>query len=492
MTASDLLRQESVQELLRDLAALGGGELAVLSPAGAVVWSAAPPGAELQQRLARIGAAVAAEGPSVSRDADGQPFASAPVTCAGEVTGVVVVLPGAERPVKDRRLQACAHAGAQVLTRLSHAEFEITSTVRELTTTYEELAAVCEASELVADASLSLRSVAQVMLRRTAETVSALRGCILFQSAPGVGPVGIVSTVGMNPDEQARSVSALREWLAVAQERGWLQPVSYQGGLDGWPDGRNVPILIAPLTTEAGHVGAIAVARPDGTPFSARDAKLLSATARQTAMAVKNKGLVAELQEMFLSTIRALAAAIEQKDPYTRGHSERVAALARSSAAFYDLSEAELKRIHLAGLLHDIGKIGVSEQTLCKTGPLSDEQWIEMRAHPVRGAEIIGCVPQLGELVDAVRHHHERYDGSGYPDGIEGEGLTPQAAILCVCDALDAMTSQRVYRPNVKTMPEACAELRRCAGTQFQPDAVSAVLHAVEERQQRARLLAAS
>jgi len=492
MTVQELLRQESVQELLGDLAALGGGHLAVLSASGATEWPAAPPDAAAQQCLARIGAAIAAHGPSCSRDADGQPFASAPVTCAGEVTGVVVCVPREGQTVEASHLAAGAHAGAHVLTRLSHAEFEITSTVRELTTTYEELAAVCEASELVADASLSLRSVAQIMLRRTAETVNALRGCIVFQGAPGVGPTGIVSTVGMSSEEQASSVRALREWLGVAQERGWLQPVSYQGGLDGWPDSQGVPLLIAPLTTDAGHVGVIAVARADGTAFSARDAKLLSATARQTAMAVKNKGLVAELQEMFLSTIRALAAAIEHKDPYTRGHSERVAALARSSAVFYDLSEGDLKRIHLAGLLHDIGKIGVSEQTLCKAGPLSDEQWIEMRAHPVRGAEIIGCVPQLEELVDAVRHHHERFDGSGYPDGIAGPELTPQAAILCVCDALDAMTSQRVYRPNVRSMPEACAELSKCAGTQFQPDAVDAVLHAVEERMQRARLLAAS
>ncbi len=494
MTVEDLLRQDSVHDILQDLAALGGAHIAVLSPAGDVLAVTDELDGSVQPRLGPIGAAIAAgDSSGHACDAAGQCVVcfSAPVTCAGEVTATVVVLPRVPQSSSTAQLRPCASAAADMLTRLSHAEFEMTCTVRELATTYEELAAVYEASELMADTSLSLHNVAQIMLRRTAETINAMRGAILLHGASGVGPAKIVSTVGMNAEEQTQGVAVLQEWLQVAKGRGWLQPVSYNSGLDKWPDAEGVPLLVAPLATDSGHMGAIALARPNRVPFSARDAKLLAATARQTAMAVKNKGLLAELQGMFLSTVRALAAAIEHKDPYTRGHSDRVAALARSGAAHLELSRSEREGIHLAGLLHDVGKIGVSEQTLRKHGPLSDEQWAEMREHPVRGADIVSCVPQLAHLVDAVRHHHERYDGGGYPDGLRGDELSPPASILCVCDAFDAMTSERSYRPRVKTAEEAYEELRACAGTQFHPDAVNAVLSAVAQGRRRSSLQAA-
>jgi putative two-component system response regulator len=152
------------------------------------------------------------------------------------------------------------------------------------------------------------------------------------------------------------------------------------------------------------------------------------------------------LQQSSFQSLLGLANALEAKDVYTRGHSERVAALARRIALAAGVSPAGAETIAQAGLLHDLGKIGIAEGVLRKPGPLSEEEWAVMRRHPIVGAQIVAPLEFFADGAIIVRHHHERHDGSGYPDGLRGELIPLGARIVAVADVYDALTSDRPYR----------------------------------------------
>jgi HD-GYP domain-containing protein (c-di-GMP phosphodiesterase class II) len=169
------------------------------------------------------------------------------------------------------------------------------------------------------------------------------------------------------------------------------------------------------------------------------------------------------LQQASFQSLLGLANALEAKDVYTRGHSERVAALARRIALGAGVPPAAADVIAQAGLLHDLGKIGIPEGVLRKPGPLSDEEWGLMRRHPIVGAQIVAPLEFFAEGAVIVRHHHERHDGSGYPDGLRGELIPLGARIVAVADVYDALTSDRAYRPRL-ARPEAVRRLDAAAG----------------------------
>lgn len=177
---------------------------------------------------------------------------------------------------------------------------------------------------------------------------------------------------------------------------------------------------------------------------------------------VDNKGAV-------LNTIYALAATVDAKDHYTYGHSKKVSKYATDLAKALGLSDERISAIHAAALLHDIGKIGVSDQILRKVGPLNDEEWEPIYAHPTMGVSILKHVESIKDCLAAVQYHHEYYDGSGYPSGLKGSNIPLDARILTVADAFDAMTSSRPYRGEM-THEQALAEIKRCSGTQFDPE----------------------
>ncbi len=183
----------------------------------------------------------------------------------------------------------------------------------------------------------------------------------------------------------------------------------------------------------------------------------------------------ARLRSTYANTVRSLVAVIEAKDPYTRGHSERVARFSTAIAERFPLRPRDVERVELAALLHDLGKVGVSRRILTKPGRLNAEEYGEIQRHPAIGAGIIESVPFLQELTPIIRHHHERPDGAGYADGLAGEAIPVEARILAVADCYDAMTSTRPYR-GALTRNEAIAELQRGSGTQFDPRIVGTFL----------------
>ena len=186
------------------------------------------------------------------------------------------------------------------------------------------------------------------------------------------------------------------------------------------------------------------------------------------------------IESLFLASIQSLADALEVKDPYTHGHSLRVSSYSVAIARSIGLSGDAIREIGIGGHVHDIGKIGVREAILNKPAPLTDEEYDHIMTHPTVGWRILS--PLLGDVpmaLNIVRWHHERYDGSGVPDGLVGDAIPIEARIVAVADTFDAMTSVRPYRPGVP-LADTLAELRRCSGAQFDPVCVSAFFEALE------------
>ena len=183
---------------------------------------------------------------------------------------------------------------------------------------------------------------------------------------------------------------------------------------------------------------------------------------------------VVDIREMFTQTVKALASAIDARDPSTKKHSEHVSGIAVEIGQAMNLNETQLEQLEWAGLLHDIGKIGIRDSVLLKPEKLTREERILMNEHPAKGEEILKDVDQLAAERPLIRHHHEWYNGSGYPDRLIGEEIPLLARVLHVADAFEAMTAARPYRPIPLTSTEAFEELRRYAGIQFDPDVVDA------------------
>jgi len=187
----------------------------------------------------------------------------------------------------------------------------------------------------------------------------------------------------------------------------------------------------------------------------------------------------AQQEQAYEATLRVLCQAVETKDFYTRGHSERVSKGSVMIARAIGMRAERVEAIRYAGMLHDVGKLGVPTKVLQKTGKLTEEEYAAIQLHPMRGLEIIREIGFLDEALAGIMHHHERIDGRGYPMGLAGDEIPEFARVLAVADAFDCMTSTRSYR-GARTVAEAIGELRRCSGTQFDPAFVDALIAAVE------------
>jgi diguanylate cyclase (GGDEF)-like protein/putative nucleotidyltransferase with HDIG domain len=180
-----------------------------------------------------------------------------------------------------------------------------------------------------------------------------------------------------------------------------------------------------------------------------------------------------------LSEVYDIASAVEAKDPYTYGHSKKVNIYTMALAEKIGLSSDDVSALSAAALLHDIGKVGIPDKVLNKKGKLNKEDWEAIKAHPKLGANIISNIPKLAPAVNSILYHHERWDGSGYPEGLKGEEIPLEARILAIADSFEAMTSARPYRPAL-ALEEVVTELRQGAGLQFDPKLVEVFIEIVE------------
>lgn len=236
-------------------------------------------------------------------------------------------------------------------------------------------------------------------------------------------------------------------------------------------------ILVHPLTRDGVQLGFLIVGGKGGDDpqVSSHETKLMESISGMLGAALENAELYHRQHLTFMGTIKALSGAIDAKDQYTRGHSERVAMLSSMLALKVGFSAEEAERVRISGLVHDLGKIGVPEGVLCKPSRLTDEEFELIKMHPTIGYEIIKDIPDLHDLLPGVLHHHERWDGNGYPAGLAGEDIPKMARIMALADTFDAMSSNRAYRSGLPR-DRVFEEFRKCAGSQFDPKLVEPFL----------------
>lgn len=251
-------------------------------------------------------------------------------------------------------------------------------------------------------------------------------------------------------------------------------------GLLEFPTDRPVQSMLSvPLHVHDRTLGfLVALSFEPTRPFREGKRKLLSILCHRAAGAFDNARLYGDLQQTFKQTIQGLANILEDKDPYTRGHSERVSRYARLIAEAMELSAEEIDRVADSALMHDIGKLGIRFEELNKAEPLTASEYEMFKSHTTRGKWLLQPIKFLHPLIPGVYHHHERWDGKGYPMGLKAEETPLMARILSVADTFDAMTSHRAYR---RALPVdiALKEIEECAGTQFDPEIVAVFLKAM-------------
>mgnify|MGYP001578899321 CR=1 FL=1 len=233
--------------------------------------------------------------------------------------------------------------------------------------------------------------------------------------------------------------------------------------------------------------------KSSGQAYHQDELDFLTALSSDVAMAIQNAQLIEDLQKqveknkaLFINTTLSLASTIEAKDRYTRGHTERVTKYALaiadelSNRGKMEFTKNFLEDLYIASLLHDIGKIGVPESVLTKETSLTDEEFEQMRQHPLRGADILKALPEFEECLKGVKYHHERYDGKGYPQGLKGEEIPLIASVVAVADSYDAMTSDRIYRKAL-TKEKAISEIEKNIGVQFHPTVARAFVEVLRK-----------
>jgi diguanylate cyclase (GGDEF)-like protein/putative nucleotidyltransferase with HDIG domain len=268
-------------------------------------------------------------------------------------------------------------------------------------------------------------------------------------------------------DDAYKVAERIRKTIEAKASPGTM-PITASLGISSWPvDGMTKEDIVSRADT------ALYQAKQMGRNRTCLSSEVVKG---QTSLI----SLELETKARALSIIYALAATVDAKDHYTYGHSKKVSQYAVSIAEMLGLPQDRTATIRAAGLLHDIGKIAIPDSVLNKAGPLTDEEWEPVKAHPGLGVEILKHVIDLVNCLPAILHHHEHYDGTGYPSGLKGEEIPLEARILAIADAYDAITSIRSYHPQLLPQ-QAVDELRHCAGTQFDPELVKTFCQTIEQ-----------
>jgi len=369
---------------------------------------------------------------------DGSGAAEGPSVLALPQFGLAVELKGPE----SRRDEVKA-AVERMSREIAEQEREASSLAQEIMLRYEQLSLLFGMSERLGQAQDN-KARMQTILETAAAAVSAQQGCLLVN-----GSDACLKGSG--------DLSSLRE-LATNSAR------------TGKPLIDEKLFITLPLTANGANIlGAIALGPKRRGLYRSGDLKLLGTLAAYSSLLLESGRLYEDLERLFFSTIQSMVEAVDAKDPSTHGHSERVRQLTVRIAERMGLDPREVKRIELAALLHDVGKIGLPDRILHNiTAELTPEQWELVRQHPQIGVSILSHVGQLADILPAIGQHHERFDGTGYPLGIRGPAISHYARIIAVADSYDAMTMERTYRTTF-TRERAIAEIRDNAGKQFDP-----------------------
>lgn len=368
--------------------------------------------------------------------------------------------------------------------------YEIESLAGEVARNYEELSLLWKLSSELG-AAMDVDKICRILIEEIMNICPSKNVSVLLLSQPGdylSGPqnsahetldktqakIFFFPKVSFGPDASRCSMSVFSTDIGLlghvfaTKEPLTVCDVSKDERFEGFPYFVH-RILIVPLIVEDAVIGAaVATDKLDGEEYYATEIKLLSGIASECAVSIKKALLFEEIRGMLFSISESFSLAIDAKDSYTYGHSKRVSEMATTLARSVGLSEESVRWIKLAALLHDIGKIGTPEDILHKDGILSDYEMSRIREHPATGAKMLGHIRRMQEISHWIMHHHEKYDGSGYPSGLKGEDIPFQSRIITVADCFDALTTNRPYRPAF-TKEEAVNIMKEQAGAHFDP-----------------------
>jgi putative nucleotidyltransferase with HDIG domain len=334
-------------------------------------------------------------------------------------------------------------------------------------------------------ANIELESVLDAAMEQVVAVTAADSGSIMLLD-PEDMTLRVATSHGMRGEDVLTMRTPLGEgvagWVAKSREALILVGDTDPRFKECLKRDRIISAISAPLIYKDSVIGVLNVNRQESTDlFTRENLNMVKSFAGQMAIVIENARLYRELQNTILSTIEALAAAVDAKDSYTAGHSSEVTEYTVAIARKMRLPEEEVQVLRIAATLHDIGKIGIDGQILNKPGRLTEEEFDEMRRHPTIGADILASLDFVRDAVPLILFHHERFGGGGYPSGVAGETIPLGARIIAVADSFDAMTSNRPYRDGMP-YAKAIAELNRCIGTQFDPDVVAAFLQVIEDK----------
>ena len=406
-----------------------------------------------------------------------------PLLVRGEVVGLLSLFDSEARTYENvELLQGLAQTGAQAL---ANADLFLKLTVK--TREEEALNALARRTAATLDAD----EIARVAIEELRGLVEFEQAAIVRFEAPGSARV-LAATEPLATELQAGGI--VPEYVARMERSCREDPTALDVGL---PDagglraleGMRSAVCLA-LSGSEGAIGVLHMASPRESAFSDEQRAVLERVAVQLGLTLSNARLYERVKGLHLSNLKALSSALSAKDYYTLGHAARVAAYMLLLARELDWSPTVISQLEEAAYLHDIGKIGVSDRVLLSSGTLNAREWELMRQHPVISAEIIEPLFSP-ELVSGVRHHHERYDGDGYPDGLAGDEIPIVARAMCVVDAYDAMSYRRPYR-EPRPYPECLVELERCSGSQFDPEMLAAFRRVLERLDARRRIAQAA
>lgn len=380
----------------------------------------------------------------------------------------------------QRLVEPLDHIGKMLTERLDY-ELKIDSLASEMVDTYQELSLLHDLSGSLSSV-LDIEAICDIVLKQAVDIIRA-KDSVLMILEPEGEQLTIVASAGVARDlRQVKVKGSIYETVIQNKIPLVIEDLEKYPHLKDKINEEEIPTICVPVCIADEVAGLISMSgKSSGEPFTSEDTKLLCAIASQAGMSLGNARLHEELKGVLLNTVESLAAAIEAKDLYTHGHCRRVAEYSAAIAQEIGLPAKEIADLKLAGILHDIGKIGVSDSILKKPGELNSQELMEIRSHPVKGTEIIEHIESMSNIALWIRHHHERYDGTGYPDGLEGEDIPLHSRILAVADAYDALTSNRSYSPRYPYYIPL-AKLRIDSGSHFDPEMVDVFLDLTRQK----------
>jgi putative nucleotidyltransferase with HDIG domain len=292
---------------------------------------------------------------------------------------------------------------------------------------------------------------------------------------------------GFNPDRfRGISIDRNSPFVKMFEAEGGPAKISRNGDTR-WtralPDLRLAVFEFAAPITVKGELKGFVFTGPklSGEDYGEYDRDIMTFVSNSIGIGMENVRLMEQLQVTYVATLRSLIQILEAKDPYTKGHTERVASYSLALANRLNLPPDDIRRILFGSLLHDVGKMGLRDDIINKPGPLTPDEWAQMKLHPVVGAQIVEKMEFLTGAIDIVRHHHESWDGKGYPDGLKGDDIPLVARIVTVADSFDAMTTDRPYRKAL-TVAEAVRRVEESSGVQFDPRIAKVFIRYVNDK----------